>query len=656
MSPRDQLSTQDPVFAKFAQQIPGVLYLFHRTAPGQYRIPFASPRLRDLFEVEPEAVIDDASPVLARIHPDDAARVQGDVEHSAMTMQPFHCRYRVILPVAGERWHQCAANPEQQADGTVLWYGHCGDITGEETTRQALRDSERRYRILSERAPEDTMRRLEAAIESSLSAIAVADLAGNLTYVNTAFLRLWGHRTADEVIGRPAVSFWARPADAEAVVSALMQQGRWNGELLARRVDGQERTLSLQASLFRSVAGAPLGMLASFADITEERQLQQHLQQAQRLESVGRLAGGVAHDFNNLLTVMKGNLELMELEPADRTHVTEGLHEIEHAVDSASRLTQQLLAFSRKQIIAPRALDLNAVVLRTITMLRRLLGEHIELRFTPGADLRQVMFDPGQAEQVLVNLAVNARDAMPDGGTLHIETANVSVASTLGLRGSVEPPTSFVRLTVTDTGSGMSAETLDHAFEPFYTTKRPGEGTGLGLSMIHGAVMQNGGKITLTSELGRGAKFVIDLPAVATVPDDGATRNRERPAGGHEHVLLVEDDEHLRRMAERLLRQLGYTVTAADSGERALQYLERDDSHCDLLLTDVIMPQMNGKMLADRVVNLRPSVKVLFMSGYTADVIAHHGVLAPEEQFLAKPFTLRELADQVRDTLDRPVS
>ena len=344
-----------------------------------------------------------------------------------------------------------------------------------------------------------TVARLQLAIDSSLNGVAFADPDGTLRYVNGAFLNLWGYRSTDDVIGRSALEFWQDPPLAAAVVHELAEHGHWSGDLRARRLDGELRIMTVNASSIRTGDGEDLGMLASFIDVTESRHLQEVVTQSQKLESVGRLAGGVAHDFNNLLTVIKASLDLAYSELPEDSVARADLQEVSRATDSAARLTQQLLAFSRKQAIAPTTLNLNDVVQRVSAMLQRLLGEDITLRTSTAHDLGHILFDAGQAEQVLVNLAVNARDAMPMGGTLTIETRNVDRDDVFVRSHPAAPRIDYVLLTVTDTGLGMSDEVLAHAFEPFYTTKQPGKGTGLGLVVIHGVVTQNGGRIDVSS-------------------------------------------------------------------------------------------------------------------------------------------------------------
>jgi PAS domain S-box-containing protein len=399
-----------------------------------------------------------------------------------------------------------------------------------------------------------------------------------------------------------------------------------------------------------------------FSDITdrknaeaEKEKLQAQLQQAMKMEAVGRLAGGVAHDFNNLLTAIIGNvsLALMKLSPSDPSAGM--LVEAKKASERAARLTQQLLAFSRKQIIQPKVLDLNDLIAGMKTMLARLIGENIELRTIPGVGLGRVKVDPGQIEQILINLAVNARDAMPDGGKLLIETANAELDAGYCARHPDASPGRFVMLTVSDTGHGMSYEVRKQIFEPFFTTKPMGSGTGLGLSTIYGAVRQSGGSIHVSSEEGSGTTFRIYLPRV-----EGEVPKPERDNGpmdlpkGYETVLVVEDEDFVRDVCVTLLERLGYKVLRASNGDEAIALAREHVKRIDLLMTDVVMPGMNGRELAEYMVLLHPETKVLFTSGYTDDAIVHHGVLDEGVAFIGKPYTLSELAKKIRAVLEGP--
>jgi PAS domain S-box-containing protein len=384
----------------------------------------------------------------------------------------------------------------------------------------------------------------------------------------------------------------------------------------------------------------------------EKQALQAQLQQAMKMEAIGRLAGGIAHDFNNLLTGIGGNVDLalLDLDPADPLAVT--LQEVRRAADSAARLTRQLLAFSRKQIIEPKVLDLNELIARLQQMLARVIGEDVLLSIVPAAGLGPVRIDPGQFEQVLVNLAVNARDAMPDGGQLMIETANVTLDDDYCATHPLAAPGAYVRLAVSDTGVGMDASVKAHLFEPFFTTKPTGRGTGLGLATIFGAVKQAGGSIEVYSEVGRGTTFKLYLPRADA---EAVALEAERSPGvllkGAETVLLVEDETLVRDLALRILRRLGYTVLTASSGEEALEIGRARSERIDLLMTDVVMPGINGRELAGRLAPLHPETKVLFASGYTENIIVHHGVVEENLHFIGKPYTPQGLANKVRAVL-----
>ncbi len=874
------------LLAKLGTQVPGVIYQFLMTPDGASSFPFASEGIREIYEVSPEEVRQDASPVFARLHADDLAMVSESIAQSERTLEPWRCDYRVVLPSRGLRWLRGDARPERLPDGSTLWHGFITDSTDRQLEREALIESEARFRIQIEHAPEaivvydadqrtiidansnalrlfgyereallgcsirdiaaerqadgrltseigaqyieralsgevpvfewlhrhasgrsipcevrlvrlpavgrnlvrgsvtdiserqraaEALTRLEAAITSSINGVAMADLDGRITYVNKALLDLWGYESSVGVIGTDVAQYWAKPEEVAHAVEVLRATGAWTSEMAARRADGTVRLFQVNASLFPDISGQPIGMLASFADITEKRRteealhlrdeairtaitaiaigdpdgtplyvnpafvrlwgfaseadvlgrnmadflaadeskpklnlarviddgvwqgeltarradgtlfdvlvaanvvrnaageithlmgsflditeskrLQSQFLQAQKMESVGRLAGGVAHDFNNLLTVMKGCLDLALAALPGDGDVRNELTEVSRAADSAAELTRQLLAFSRKQIIAPRVLDLNEVVQRVQGMLLRVLGEDIRLEVVTAASLGAVRFDPGQAEQILLNLAVNARDAMPNGGVLTLETSNVTLDEDYARAHPGTQAGEYVLLAVSDTGVGMNEETREHVFEPFFTTKGVGKGTGLGLAMIHGAVSQNGGRVEVYSEVGHGTSFKIFLPRV---PEIATPSVRARPSltlpRGSETVLLVEDDDSVRLLILRLLVRQGYRVHSFPGGPELLEWLQDNDEPIHLLITDVIMPGMNGKVLAEKVRAIRPETRVLYASGYTANVIVQHGVLKPGVEFLSKPFTAAALALTVRELLDR---
>jgi signal transduction histidine kinase len=393
-------------------------------------------------------------------------------------------------------------------------------------------------------------------------------------------------------------------------------------------------------------------------DITERKRaeevrekLQSQLTQAQKMESVGRLAGGVAHDFNNMLQAILGNaaMALQDLPPD--SPLREFLEEIEKSGKRSADLTRQLLAFARKQTIAPKVLDLNDTVAGMLKMLRRLIGEDIELAWIPGPNLWPVKMDPSQLDQVLANLCVNARDAIDGVGTVRIETTNATLDDTYVATHPEAVAGAYVLLAVSDTGKGMDAETRSHLFEPFFTTKELGKGTGLGLATVFGIVKQNLGLISVYSEPGQGTTFKVYLPRAEEQAQTTVTAALKRDLHGKETVLLVEDEEQVLTLASRILQQQGYTVLAAATPEAALELANREAGQIQLLITDVVMPGMNGRELYERLKEVQPELRCLYMSGYTADVIAHRGVLEGGVHFLQKPFTIEALAGGVREAL-----
>src|SRR5256712_70650 len=380
---------------------------------------------------------------------------------------------------------------------------------------------------------------------------------------------------------------------------------------------------------------------------------EEQLRQSKKVEPIGSLGGGIAHDFNNLLTIINGYTELLLARLPGNDKMSRDVNEIRKAGQRAASLTRQLLAFSRKQILEPRVLDLNAIVVELEKMLRRLIGEDIRLTIAPAADLRRIKTDPGQIEQVIMNLVGNAAHGMPQGGNLTPETTNVVLDQAYAARHVGVRPGAYVMLAVSDTGCGMDKEAMAHIFEPFFTTKAPGKGTGLGLSTVYGIVKQSGGNVWAYSEPGRGTTFKIYLPQVEGVvdrpPRDGPRTGIPR---GSETILLAEDQKELRDLIRQMLEMNGYTVVAASDGLEAIEICKRHEAPIHLMLSDVVMPQMGGRELAQRLATVRPDMKVLYMSGYTSNAIVHHGILDPGTLFIQKPFTPDSLARKVREVLD----
>jgi two-component system cell cycle sensor histidine kinase/response regulator CckA len=514
------------------------------------------------------------------------------------------------------------------------------DVTEHKRTEQALRGSEGRYRLLA---------------EHSRDLIGLLDHRSQVLYASPSHESVLG-MSPDDLLDQSIFTL-IHPDDRAQVQTALNNLGHVGTsatiELRLHTTSGSWIVVeAILASIMDAVTGEPQ-LLFSARDITERKRLETQLLQAQKLESIGQLAGGVAHDFNNLLTVITGHADLALGMAAPNDPTRSDLEELRKAADRAAGLTRQLLAFARKQILEPRVLTLNDLVLEMDKLLRRLIGEDIELITLPAPDLGRVRVDPGQIEQVLINLVVNARDAMPEGGKLTIETQNVVLDDAYAqLRVGVIVG-SYVMLAVSDTGIGMDQATQQHIFDPFFTTKAIGRGTGLGLATCYGIVKQHTGNIWVYSEVGQGTTFKIYLPRVGeaaelAVQPDGS---QEMPRGT-EVVLLVEDEPAVRNLVARVLRTQGYTLLEAGTGGEALQVIQTHPAVIDLLVTDVVMPEMSGKALADHMARRYPRIRVLFISGYTDRAIVHHGRLEPDVIFLQKPFTPLALAQKVRAVLD----
>ncbi|MGE5179700.1 MAG: CHASE3 domain-containing protein [Bacteroidota bacterium] len=506
---------------------------------------------------------------------------------------------------------------------------------------------------LEERVRERTAE-LAAVIETSPIPIAAIDSKGNVTLWNQAAEEAFGY-TREEMLGKPYT-----PADAEDKRNAEDVLRRITAgvpvtayETHARRKDGVVLDVAVYSAPLRAPGGRPLGVLAMIADRTERKRLEDLLRQSQKMEAVGKLAGGIAHDFNNLLTAITGYTDLLYLRLPGDIGKRE-LTEIRKASDRAASLTRQLLAFSRQQVLQPKVIRVNEVVGNLAGMLSRLIGEDIDLVVSLDEEVGQVKADPFQLEQVLMNLAVNARDAMPRGGKLTIETANVILDEGYARAHPDVKPGSYVMIAVSDTGIGMDSDTRTRIFEPFFTTKALGKGTGLGLSTVYGIVKQSRGHMWVYSEPGQGATFKVYLPLHEEAPEAPPPPQPTRVVPrGWETILAVEDEESLLNLVTEILKDAGYNVIPALGPKEAVRaMLEHRDGSIHMLLTDVVMPGMSGRALADQVTRERPGMRVLYMSGYTDNAIVHHGVLDPGVTFIQKPFTPDALIKKVREVLD----
>lgn len=532
--------------------------------------------------------------------------------------------------------------------------------------RRALEDvAMRRKRLEAAEAAANRQRFLNAMLESLDAGIVACDAAGVLTMFN---------RAAREIVGLGEAAIppeqWAehynlyhpdgkRLFEKEAVplYRALRGERVRDVEVLIRRRDGRARMVLASGQQILGVHGQSLGAVIALHDITDRKLLEDQLRQSQKLEAVGSLAGGVAHDFNNLLTVIGGygQMVMQQLEPGDPKYGY--VEEISKASERAAALTRQLLAFSRQQVLEPRILDLNTIVSDMEKMLHRLLPANIEFVTALSRDLGRIKADPGQIEQVLLNLVVNARDAMPQGGRLVVETANTDVADTYGQTHVEVAAGPYVVLAVSDTGSGMSAETQARIFEPFFTTKEVGKGTGLGLSTVYGIVRQSGGTVGVYSEVGSGSAFRVYLPRIeSTLETERRQTATTIHARGTETILIVEDDARVRALVQRVLESAGYTVLPATHGQDALRILQERPGRIHLVLTDIVMPGMSGPELLSRIREEHPGCKGLYMSGYSDKALSPGRFPQSEAPHLQKPFSPGTLAQRVREVLDAPAA
>ena len=614
--------------------LPGVAY--RAANDEQWTIEFVSQGCEALTGYRADELVGGrAVSYRALIVPEDRERALSRIREALNSKAPYALEYRIrhrdgrILWV----WERGQAIPDAQGNPSAL-AGFMWDVT-------ERKDAER------------LLRQQSLAMQTATEGMAILDATERYVYVNEAHARLYGYTSPGELVGQSWRVLYA-PAELERfeqeIMPAFRHSGHWAGEAVGLRRDGS--TFPQEVSLTAIPDG---GLVCVVRDISERKRLEERLHRSQKLEAIGRLAGGVAHDFNNLLTAINGYASFARDSLPEGDPAREDIGQVLRAAGRATDLTRQLLAFSRRQIIDPQAVNLNELVLNLERMLRRLISESIEFEIVPAPNLWTVRVDAGQMEQVLMNLVVNASDAMPEGGRLTIETANVRLDGAYAQEHVSVVPGDYVMLAVSDTGCGMSEEVKVHLFEPFFTTKDLGKGTGLGLATCYGVVKQNGGNIWCYSELGRGTTFKIYLPAIREEPRSlvGGEEEEELPTGT-QTVLLVEDEEAVRSFTARVLRGLGYRVSAVSNGDEALALAEGPGARpVDLLLTDVVMPRMGGEELARRLKAIHPRLKVLYISGYTANGIVRQGILEDNLAFLQKPFSRAALARKVREALER---
>jgi PAS domain S-box-containing protein len=547
------------------------------------------------------------------------------------------------------RTFRCHVRPLQDEQGeTVGTIGLGVDITEHREAEHAIRERDMRV--------QKSESQYRSLIQNAIYGVYYSTGDGRFLEVNPALAVMLGYDSAEDLMAHADLAaIYVDPTERMRLIEQYAGTGRIDGvEVGWKRKDGTPITVRLSGRAVETEPTGTRGFEVIAEDVTARRALEDELRQAQKIEAVGRLAGGIAHDFNNLLTAIFGFSDLALEQLEDGHPARPEVQEVRKAAESAASLTRQLLAFSRKQVLQPRLLNLNETVDRMQTLLQRVIGEHIALVTRLAPSLHDVFADPGQLEQVVMNLAINARDAMPNGGQLAIDTANVTF-ETVDLARKRGGTGDFVRVTISDTGLGMEESVRARLFEPFFTTKERGRGTGLGLATVYGVVRQSGGFIWVDSVLGRGTTFTLDFPRATDGMERAAPAAAEGAIpGAGETILLVEDLPSVRSVMRELLARNGYQVVESEGGHDALQVAARWETGIDLLLTDVVMPGMSGRELARRVQALRPKIRVLYTSGYTDDLIAHHGVLEAGVSFLQKPFTQQQLLQKLREVLDHP--
>jgi PAS domain S-box-containing protein len=586
-----------------------------------------------------------ATPSFQQIHPEDRERVKQASERARQTGLGATLEYRLLRKDGQPRFFESTSSVIRNARGVPEKLVIVNrDITDRKKTEESLRKSEASFRSIVEDAPYGIYR---------------AGADGSLIRVNPALVKMLDYGSPEELLGvDPHTEIFRHPGECQRLNETLSREGECRDvEVDWKRKDGTPIIVRCSGRCVRGEQGAPEFFEIFAEDVTERRVLERQLRTAQKMEAIGRLSGGIAHDFNNLLGVIIGFGDVLKRKLGPDSPLLEHAEEIVKAGRRAAALTRQLLAFSRQQVLTPRVVNLNTLVTDMGKMLPRLIGEDISVSVNLASDLGQVKADPGQIEQVIMNLAVNARDAMPQGGRLEIVTANVELDLAFTRQHPGSKPGQYVMLSVSDTGIGMDPETQAHIFEPFFTTKEHGKGTGLGLATVYGIVKQSGGYILVESALGKGATFKFYLPRVYESLAAEEPAPASRPAlSGTETILLVEDSDPLRKLAESFLVSHGFHVLVAEDGEKALAAVQRHAARIDLLLTDVVMPGINGRVLAERLSARQPGLRVLYMSGYSDSFIAGHGVLEPGTHLIHKPFEEEALVRAVRALLDAPRS
>ncbi len=641
------LSESQRALSTMMDNIPGMAYR-SRNVPS-WTMEFVSTGCYELTGYQAEELVEDRVISFADlIHPEDRQVGWDQVQAALAADKPFQLNYRILTRDGTEKWVWEQGVGVRGADGEVVALeGLVIDVTEQRFAQQA-------HRLLA------------TAVEQGAETIMITDTTGTIQYVNPSFERITGY-SYEEAIGKTPAILNSGKQDGvfyDELWRTIRRGDVWSGHFINKRKDGTLYRQEATISPVRDESGALTNLVSVGRDVTREVELEEQLRQSQKMEAIGQLAGGIAHDFNNLLTAILGNSEMLLANMDEADERRPDLDEIRQAGMRAAALTRQLLAFSRRQLMEPAVLDLNEIVVNVTKMIERLIGEHVELALDLAPELGQVNADPGQIEQVIINLAVNGRDAMPGGGKLLIETMNAELDEAYVGGHAPAQPGRYVALAISDTGEGMDELTRSRIFEPFFTTKESGKGTGLGLSTVYGIVKQSNGYIWVYSEPGQGTTFKVYLPRVELAADvsetaaatgsgsEGDSLAAASSSNGNETALVVEDDEGVRAVVRKTLEANGYFVVEARSAAEATRLAQNHKGPIDFLITDLIMPETSGRDLAQTIGALRPDVKVLYMSGYSDNVVLRHGMLSPDMEFIAKPFTQQKLLEKVREVLD----
>ena len=628
--------------------LPGMAYRRRNNFPD-FPMEFVSDGCETLTGYKPEHMTGDSGFSYGDIIQErDIEKVRAVIKRAVDQKQSFGITYRINSTDGKEKWVWDGGRAVSDSDGNIIAVeGFITDITEPKNTEEALRQSLLKFEKTFQATP----------VWVSLTSIK----EGQYLEVNEAMLNDTGYKR-EEVIGKKWLELgtWVNPEDRNHIVSKIMEQGGIRNMEVQRKTRSGEVIDTLCSAEFLLLEDQEV-MISVSQNITEHKkaqedrdQLRDQLNQAQKMESIGRLAGGVAHDYNNMLTVIMGRTEVaLNMADPESPYYTQ-LQQILHAAQRSAEITRHLLAFARKQTIDPKILNLNDTLDGMLKMIKPMIGEDIELSFKPGQDIWEIMMDPAQIDQILVNLCVNARDAIEETGNITIETGNIVLDETYAARHAGSIPGEYVLLTFKDNGIGMDKETVMNIFEPFFTTKGPGQGTGLGLSTVYGIIKQNQGFINVDSEPGKGTTFQIYLPRQKSRNNiETETDVTLSPRGQGETIIIVEDDILVLNVCETILSQLGYNILTAGGSVEAIDLVGKYQGDIHLLLSDVVMPGMNGRDMAKKITKIRPGIKILFMSGYTSDGIVHQGILYKGLNFIKKPFTLDRLARKVREIMDQ---